>query len=94
MTRTDWRSFLAGLRTTAAWPPRRGPGGSFDLLCWIAFATLTGPPATTAPVGRTAGGLPVGIQIMGPYLEDSTPIDLAGRLADLVGGLVPPPGYA
>jgi hypothetical protein len=30
---------------------------------------------------------------MGPYLEDATPIDLAGRLADILGGFRPPPGY-
>ena len=66
----------------------------FDLFYWISFATLTGLPATTAPIGRTAAGLPVGIQIMGPYLEDATPIDIAGGLADVVGGFTPPPGYS
>ena len=70
-----------------------GPRQYLDLLFWISFATLAGLPATTAPVGLTRGGLPVGIQIMGPYLEDATPIDLAGRLADVVGGFRPPPGY-
>ena len=71
-----------------------GPREYLDLLYWISFATLTGLPATTAPVGRTAGGLPVGLQIMGPYLEDATPIDIAGKLADVVGGFTPPPGYS
>jgi amidase len=66
----------------------------FDLSFWISFASLAGLPATTAPIGLTAGGMPVGIQILGPYLEDATPIDLASRLADLVGGFAPPPGYA
>ena len=64
-----------------------------DLLFWISFATLAGLPATTAPVGLTRSGLPVGIQIVGPYLEDATPIDLAGRLADLLGGFRPPKGF-
>ena len=64
-----------------------------DMLFWISFATLTGLPATTAPAGRTTAGLPVGLQIIGPFLEDDTPIDIAARLADLVGGFVPPPGY-
>ena len=64
-----------------------------DLLFWISFATLTGLPATTAPVGLTRDGLPVGIQIVGPYLEDATPIDVAGRLADVVGGFTPPKGF-
>ncbi len=43
-----------------------------DLMAWIALATLTHLPATVVPVGRTASGLPVGIQIVGPYLEDRT----------------------
>jgi amidase len=64
-----------------------------DLARWITFATLTGCPATVAPVGRTKSGLPVGIQIMGPYLEDATPIDIAGKLVDVTGGFVAPPGF-
>jgi amidase len=70
-----------------------GPRDYDDLLFWITFATLTGLPATIAPAGFTRGGLPVGIQIIGPYLEDATPIDVAGRLADVVGGFTPPKGY-
>ena len=64
-----------------------------DLCFWASFASLAGLPATTAPVGLTPGGLPVGAQIVGPYLEDATPIDLAGRLADVIGGFRPPPGF-
>jgi amidase len=71
----------------------RGERPYLDLSFWISFASLAGLPATTAPVGLTPGGLPVGIQIMGPYLEDATPIDLAGRLADVIGGFRPPPGF-
>jgi len=68
-----------------------GPRPYLDLLKWIFHATLTGHPATVCPVGRTPEGLPCGIQIMGPYLEDATPIDIAGRIAELTGGFVPPP---
>lgn len=65
-----------------------------DLLNWIAPATLTGHPATTAPIGRTTtDGLPVGIQIAGPYWEDATPITFADLLSHELGGFVPPPGY-
>jgi amidase len=71
----------------------KGPRPYRDMLFWISFATLTGLPATTAPVGLTRDGLPVGIQIIGPHLEDATPIDLAGKLADVVGGFRPPKGY-
>jgi amidase len=31
-----------------------------DQLAWIGVATLTGLPATAAPIGRTESGLPVG----------------------------------
>ncbi len=34
------------------------------------------------------------MQIMGPYLEDATPIDIAGRMADVVGGFQPPPDFS
>ncbi len=79
---------LIRLLTTPA-----GPRPYSDLCFWIAFATLAGLPATTAPVGLTAGGLPVGLQIVGPYLEDATPIAVAGHLADVVGGFKAPPGF-
>jgi amidase len=70
-----------------------GPRPYLDMLFWISFASLAGLPATTAPVGLTRGGLPVGVQIVGPYLEDATPIDVAGRLTEIVGGFRPPPGF-
>jgi len=65
----------------------------WDTLRWIEPATLTGCPATVAPVGRTTSGLPVGIQVMGPYLEDATPITFAGLLSTEFGGFAPPPGF-
>jgi amidase len=70
-----------------------GPRPHADMLAWISPATLTGCPATVAPAGRTDGGLPVGIQIMGPYLEDATPIRLASLISNVVGGFRPPPRF-
>lgn len=64
----------------------------FDMLAWISIATFTYHPATAAPIGRTDAGLPVGLQIVGPYLEDRTPLEFARQLADVVGGYVRPPG--
>lgn len=64
--------------------------GQFD---WIAPATLSGCPATVVPVGMTAGGLPVGIQVMGPMWEDATPIAFAGLLAREIGSIPRPAGY-
>ena len=64
-----------------------------DIGNWIAPATLTGCPATIAPVGRGESGLPIGLQIMGPYWEDATPIIFAKLLSQILGGFVAPPGY-
>lgn len=64
-----------------------------EMLRWISPATLTGCPAAVAPVGRTRERLPVGVQIMGPYMEDATPIQIAGLMADVIGGYEPPPGF-
>jgi amidase len=58
---------------------------------WIAHASLAGLPAVAAPVGRTPGGLPVGVQVVGPPFEDDTAISFAELLEDVTGGFQPPP---
>lgn len=60
---------------------------------WISIATLTGLPVTVIPVGKTKENLPVGIQIMGPYMEDGTTLDLAMKMEKVLGGFTPPPGF-
>jgi len=62
-----------------------------DLMAWMALATLTHLPATVVPIGLTASGLPVGIQVVGPYLEDSTTLAVGRLVEELLGGFVPPP---
>jgi len=49
-------------------------------LAWPAVATYPGLPATAVPAGRTAQGMPTGVQLIGPYLEDRTPLALAEML--------------
>jgi amidase len=74
-------------------PVNGAPVPYTQLFTWIAFATMAHLPATVVPVGRTAGGLPVGVQIVGPYLEDRTTVDIGRHIADVLGGFVPPPGF-
>jgi amidase len=50
-----------------------------------------GLPAVAAPVGRTPGRLPVGMQIVGPLYEDDTAITFAELLGNVIGGYEPPP---
>jgi amidase len=63
-------------------------------IVWAGVATLTGQPATALPLERTDQGLPVGAQIVGPYLEDRTPLAFAALAEREFGGFVPPPDFA
>jgi amidase len=65
-----------------------------DQPMWAGVATLTGLPATAMPIGVSEGGLPIGMQIVGPYLEDRTPLAFAALTEREFGGFTPPPGYA
>ncbi len=64
-----------------------------ELLSWMGAIGVVRLPSTVVPVGKTRQGLPVGIQIVGPYLEDRTTIDFAGRLTEILGDVGRPPGY-
>ncbi len=63
-----------------------------ELIVWAGLVTMALLPATAVPVGRSPDGLPIGLQIVGPYLEDRTTIDVARKLAEVIGGYAPPPG--
>jgi amidase len=63
-----------------------------DTLAWTGLVGVVYLPSTVVPVGRTPDGLPVGIQVVGPYLGDRTSLWVAARLAEVAGGYVPPPG--
>lgn len=52
-------------------------------LAWPGVATLPGLPATAVPVDRSDDGLPIGVQVIGPYLGDRTTISVANWLNQL-----------
>jgi amidase len=64
-----------------------------DQLAWAGIATLPGLPATAIPLGLSREGLPVGVQIVGPWLEDRTPLKLAELIEREFGGFVAPPMF-
>jgi len=51
-------------------------------VAWPAIATLANLPATSVPIGATKSGLPIGAQIIGPYLEDLTALGFAKLITD------------
>jgi amidase len=64
-----------------------------DQMVWPGIANLPGLPATAIPLGRSPEGLPIGAQILGPWLEDRTPLKLAELIEREFGGFVPPPAF-
>src|SRR5271156_2594667 len=61
-----------------------------DSFFWAGVVTLPGLPATALPIGRSPEGLPIGAQIIGPWLEDRTPLALAGVIEREFWGFEPP----
>ncbi len=64
----------------------------WDETAWVTLPTLCSLPATVIPAGKTQEGLPVGVQLVGPYLDDLTTLRLGGWLSSLLGGFSAPPG--
>lgn len=57
------------------------------------WAIFTGQPATAFPAGVSSTGLPLGLQVIGPYLEDRTTLRFAQLLEREWYSFEPPPGY-
>jgi amidase len=64
-----------------------------DQLFWAGYSGVAYLPSTVAPCGFTPGGLPVGVQIVGPQYGDRTCIEFARLLEREFQGFVPPPDY-
>lgn len=62
-----------------------------DFLVWAALASGGDLPALSAPVMRSAGGLPLGVQIIGPAGGDHQVIAVGRMLELITGGFVAPP---
>ncbi|RLU79988.1 amidase [Streptomyces griseocarneus] len=53
----------------------------YDQTSWVNLASPVGLPAVVMPTGQTRDGLPLAIQIIGPYLSDRTVIAVAKLLS-------------
>src|ERR1700758_2727853 len=70
------------------------PAPTINDLFWAGLCGLVYLPATVAPAGLTAKGLPVGVQIIGPQYGDKSCIAFAGLLERAYRGFVAPPNFA
>lgn len=52
---------------------------------WTTLATPNGLPVTTIPIGLDREGLPIGLQVVGPRLEDYTSLEFADLLEHRLG---------
>jgi amidase len=70
-----------------------GKAYSYSDACfiWADPASTFGLPSTAIPIDRSPEGLPIGVQVIGPYLEDRTTIAFAELVAREFGGFVPRP---
>ena len=67
----------------------------FENIAWTGLIGIVGLPSAVAPLGLTASGLPVGVQVVAPYLHDRTSVRVAGLIAETVdgAGYRVPPGF-
>ena len=61
-----------------------------DQWIWAGMASGAYLPATVVPIGRTAAGLPLGLQVIAPYGHDLRSIRFASLVEDVLGGFEPP----
>jgi amidase len=65
--------------------------GYFDQLAWPGIPLVANLPATATPMGFSKAGLPMSVQVIGPYLEDRTTLAFSGLLEREFGGFRAPP---
>jgi amidase len=53
---------------------------------WTGLIGVVGLPSAVPPLPRTAAGLPVGVQVVVPFLHDRSAIRLAALVAEAAGG--------
>lgn len=70
------------------------PMADVQQIFWMGFASLGCLPATMAPIAITPGGLPTGVQIIGPQYADLSTLRLASLIERQYHAFVPPPGLA
>jgi amidase len=63
--------------------------------CWpyVGAFNASGHPALVMPLGTSKDGLPIGVQLIGPYWREPELLHIARQLAPLTKGFVTPQGF-
>lgn len=64
-----------------------------DQMRWMGLFGVVLLPATAVPIGLHSTGLPMGLQVVGPFLEDHTALTAAAMVESISGGFQRPPGW-
>ncbi|MCA3268398.1 MAG: amidase [Azospirillum sp.] len=90
----SWDALVAPAAAVLPWPNEAGDVVEIDgvalptLIDYLAVTfvvSLVGCPVVVLPVGRSAGGLPVGIQLIGAPGKDTALLALAARIEEACG---------
>ncbi len=102
---TNWDVLIGPMTLDVAFPHQSGAFSERKLLIdnepvsyalnlvYPMWAIFAGQPSTAFPAGFNRDGLPLGLQAIGPYLEDRTTLRFAQLLEREWQGFQPPPGY-
>jgi amidase len=100
-----WDVVLAPMTLDVAFPHQEAPFEERRLivdhrslpygatLLYAMPAIFAGLPSTAFPGGLNEAGLPLGLQAIGPYLEDRTTLKFAQLVEEAWYRFEPPPGY-
>jgi amidase len=100
-----WDVVLAPMALDVAFPHQEGPFEERRLtvddqsipyganILYAMPAIFAGQPSTAFPGGLSETGLPLGLQAIGPYLEDRTTLKFAQLVAETWYRFEPPPAY-
>jgi amidase len=69
------------------------PRSIISTVSWLGFIGVIGLPSVVVPIGRTAAGLPIGVQVVAPYLHDRRAARVARLIGEITGGYAVPPGF-